>query len=344
MRGLNLTLVLAAACTVLASPAALGQSLDGMWLKLRVKADGISVDNRDDSVRSKGAFRGWCYMLIEYDSRSNAYSGDTACETARGVWSQTSSGPSFTRFSDEGGYAFEENAHYTNRQGQVIEGAGTHLLTPVYNRGGELVRAKLQSYGELSGNSSLEPGVTHLVGGYTVVGSSLPSRRVPSDVIALLEDDVADAPPDPDPDPAPDPGSGVANEMLALVNAERAAGAECGGNKRPAVAPLRLDPSLSHAASRHALDMASNDFFSHTGSDNSSPFQRIAAAGFSGSPQGENIAAGYRTAASAMAGWMSSAGHCNNIMDADFEFLGVDHAFNANSEYGHYWVQSFGGS
>lgn len=336
MRRLNFTLVLAVLCAVLASPAAFGQSLDGMWLKLKVRANGINVDNDDDSVRSKGAFRGSCYMLIAYDARSNAYTGDTACEIARGVWSQTSGGPSFTRFSDDGGYALDENAHYTNRQGQAIEGPGSHLLTPVYNRKGEAVKAKLQSYGELNSNSSLEPGVTHFVGGYTVEGSSLPSKRVPSDVLALLDEDVATAP--------PDPGGGVANEILALVNAERASGGECGGDPRPAVSPLRLDPSLNEAASAHALDMASNDFFSHTGSDNKSPFQRISAAGFSGSPQGENIAAGYRTAALAMAAWMSSPGHCNNIMDADFAFLGADHAFDESSEFGHYWVQTFGGS
>jgi uncharacterized protein YkwD len=308
-----------------------------MWLKLKVRANGINVDNRDDSERSKGVFRGSCYMLIEYDARSNAYTGHTACETAPGVWSQTSDEPSFTRFSDDGGYAFDENAHYTNRKGHAIEGPGTHLLTPVYNGKGEVVKAKLQSYGELNGDSSLEPGVTHLVGGYTVVGSSLPSKRVPSAVVALLDDEVATAPPDPG-------GSGVASQILALVNAERASGADCGGTQRPPVGPLSLHPSLNAAASAHALDMASNDFFSHTGSDNSSPFQRIAAAGFSGNPQGENIAAGYRTAAAAMAAWMGSPGHCNNIMNAGFAFLGADHAFDAASDFGHYWVQTFGGS
>ncbi|MEM7024401.1 MAG: CAP domain-containing protein [Pseudomonadota bacterium] len=160
---------------------------------------------------------------------------------------------------------------------------------------------------------------------------------MPADVVALLDEDVAAAPPGPG-------GGGIAGTILALVNAERASGGQCGGNARSAVAPLALDPALSKAAAVHAHDMASNNFFSHTGSDKSNPFKRIAAAGFSGGPQGENIAAGYPSAASVVAGWMSSPDHCNNIMNAGFDFLGADHAFDASSAYGHYWVQTFGGS
>ena len=90
--------------------------------------------------------------------------------------------------------------------------------------------------------------------------------------------------------------------------------------------------------------MATNDFFSHTGSDGSSPFDRIAAAGFTGSPQGENIAAGYASASATVDAWMTSEGHCRNIMDGAFVFMGGGFRFEAGSTYGNYWVQTFGGN
>ena len=40
---------------------------------------------------------------------------------------------------------------------------------------------------------------------------------------------------------------------------------------------------------------------------------------------------------------MDSTGHCENIMDPNFTFLGVGYAFDEDSTYGHYWVQTFGG-
>ncbi|MCY1014033.1 CAP domain-containing protein [Nannocystis pusilla] len=38
---------------------------------------------------------------------------------------------------------------------------------------------------------------------------------------------------------------------------------------------------------------------------------------------GENIAAGYSTAAQVVNGWMTSTGHCNNIMNGNYKHLGV---------------------
>lgn len=332
MRRSTLTCVLAAVIASLWVSSAFGQDLDGTWLKLTVKARGIRVNDAADSVRRNGVFRARCYVLVEYDSDLDVYTGDTACEIARNVWSETTGGPTFTRFSDEGGYAFNSYAYYTNRNGFAIEGNGTHLLTPKYNRRGVLTRVLISSYGEVHENSSLDPGVSHFIGGYTVVGVSVIERRVPDGAVIALSGG------------APSPGGGVAADIRAAVNAHRAAGATCGGAVRPPVGPLALDASLNDAAGVHALDMATNDFFDHMGSDGSSPFDRIAAAGFSGGAQGENIAAGYPTAAAVVAGWMTSPGHCNNIMSSSYSFMGAAHAFSASSTFGHYWVQTFGGT
>lgn len=56
---------------------------------------------------------------------------------------------------------------------------------------------------------------------------------------------------------------------------------------------LNADSRLQDAASAHSLDMAVNNYFSHTGSDNSTPSERIQAAGYNWNFSGENIAAEY---------------------------------------------------
>lgn len=340
MRQSKLTSIFVALVLGVVASSAMAQDLDGTWMKLTAKGKGVRVDLADDSDRRPGVFKAACYMYVAWDAGANAYTGDTACEIARGVWSETTNGPTFAPFSDEGGYSLNEYTYYTNRLGQTIEGPGTHLLTPTYNRRGVLTKVRLSSYGELNASSTLEPGVSYMLGGYTVVGVSVVERKVPAGAVAAVAPETAQSPPP----PPPPGGGGVAADILALVNARRAAGATCGSTNRPAVGPLGLDSSLNDAAAVHALDMAANDFFDHTGSDTSSPFQRIAAAGFNGSPQGENIAAGYTTAASVVAGWMNSPGHCNNIMGAGYVYMGAAYAFGNTSTYGHYWVQTFGGS
>jgi uncharacterized protein YkwD len=128
--------------------------------------------------------------------------------------------------------------------------------------------------------------------------------------------------------------------VLEEVNRVRAAGAVCGGEPMPPVPPLERDVLLEHAARLHSLDMAEQGYFSHESLDGRRPADRIAAAGFMGTVVGENIAMGYRTVSEVMAGWLSSPGHCRNIMDPDFQFLGVGYAEGAD---GTRWTQNFGG-
>jgi uncharacterized protein YkwD len=132
------------------------------------------------------------------------------------------------------------------------------------------------------------------------------------------------------------------SSVLTLVNDKRAAGATCGTTAYPAVAALALNADLQEAARCHSLDMATNNFMSHTGSNGSSPGQRIQAAGYTATTWGENVAAGYTTAANVVNGWMGSTGHCQNIMNGSFKKLGVGYAYNQAAQYDHYWTQDFG--
>ncbi|MFV0318211.1 MAG: CAP domain-containing protein [Microthrixaceae bacterium] len=120
--------------------------------------------------------------------------------------------------------------------------------------------------------------------------------------------------------------------MLAAVNAERAAAG---------VAPLSRCGTLDVAAEGHSADQAAHNNLSHTGSNGSTPPQRMTAAGYTGfNGWAENAAAGFRTVASVMNGWMGSQGHRNNILRSNMEHLGMGLAYSANGTP--YWTQVFG--
>jgi uncharacterized protein YkwD len=131
--------------------------------------------------------------------------------------------------------------------------------------------------------------------------------------------------------------------MLTLVNEQRAQGATCGGERRAPTHALTLNAQLSEAALLHALDMGEGAYFDHSSRDGRTPWDRIEATGYAGYAYGENIAAGAEGADETYAQWLSSPGHCANMLSADFTELGVGYAAVAGSPYTHYWVQTFGG-
>jgi len=114
-------------------------------------------------------------------------------------------------------------------------------------------------------------------------------------------------------------------EVLALVNEHRAAGAVCGGTAYEATHALTMYADLRCAARRHSRDMALRDFFDHTNPDGDGPGERIAETGYSPSTWGENIAWGQPTPEAVVAAWMNSPGHCTNIMRPAFTEIGIGH-------------------
>jgi uncharacterized protein YkwD len=119
-------------------------------------------------------------------------------------------------------------------------------------------------------------------------------------------------------------------KVAELVNQRRAA-AGC--------AALRSDSRLAAASLRHSSDMAAQNYFSHTGRNGSTPWDRAKAAGYQ-QPTGENLAAGQRTAEEVVKAWMDSAGHRANIVNCDSKAMGVGMA--RGGSYGIYWTQMFG--
>ncbi len=132
------------------------------------------------------------------------------------------------------------------------------------------------------------------------------------------------------------------SRMLELFNLARAAGANCGANgDYGPTGPLTMEPALRCASRVHSMDMHNRDFFDHTNPDGEGPSDRFTLAGWSGGAWGENIIAGYGSADSAFDGWMSSDGHCANIMNPGFNRVGIGY-FLGSGGYLDYGTAGFG--
>lgn len=129
--------------------------------------------------------------------------------------------------------------------------------------------------------------------------------------------------------------------MLELVNNARRNGLTCPSGVLDPVAELSMDMRLRAAARLHALDMGEHNFFSHDSRDGREPWDRMEETGYEGTAFGENIAAGSDLASITFDQWKSSDGHCRNMMDPQFNEIGIGFAVVDGSEYTNYWVQKF---
>lgn len=130
-------------------------------------------------------------------------------------------------------------------------------------------------------------------------------------------------------------------EFLSYINQKRQSGCTCGIYYMPPAPPLKWNYQLEAIATGHAVDMARNNYFSHTSLDGRTMQNRIAAGGYTINGYrsieiGENIAFGQESILEVMQGWFKSAGHCRNLMNPRFKEVGI-------AEDNKYWVQDFGG-
>lgn len=135
-----------------------------------------------------------------------------------------------------------------------------------------------------------------------------------------------------------------------------------------ALAPLHYEPRASDAARFHARHMHDGPCFQHAScctlgrnqdgsvscqtaqcsncqgrSDcpGTDPHERYVLLGYP-SQQGENIAAGYPHPLDVVCGWMNSPGHRANILNGDYDDLGVGLWAAPSSCVSPYWTQTFG--
>ena len=85
---------------------------------------------------------------------------------------------------------------------------------------------------------------------------------------------------------------------------------------------LCLNQQLMNAAEQHCQDMATHNFFDHTGSDGSDIGARILRAGYYPLSGAENIAWGQLNVAEVVADWKGSTGHYNNMVSGAFQEVG----------------------
>ena len=127
--------------------------------------------------------------------------------------------------------------------------------------------------------------------------------------------------------------SQIAISLFDLTNGERA---------KASTPALLASSALMRAAQLQADQMATAREMAHTLP--SAPYptmeDRLNAVGYRWQSAGENIAAGYATAAQAISGWMDSPGHRENILNTSFTELGTGYAVDTSGRT--YYVQVFG--
>lgn len=126
------------------------------------------------------------------------------------------------------------------------------------------------------------------------------------------------------------------NKIIQLINKERFA------KKLPL---LTIDPDLVRAARYHAADMANENYFDHQSHNKVNgrltttldAFERIRLF-YSSFANTENIAAGNASAEATYQQWFTSPGHYANMFNEAATKVGIAVIYNAESEYGYYWV------
>jgi uncharacterized protein YkwD len=102
---------------------------------------------------------------------------------------------------------------------------------------------------------------------------------------------------------------------------------------------VSLNAALTAAAQRHSQDMAKTGTISHTGSDGSTPEQRMRAAGYGGSTGEEAIYGGSATIDDAWYFWVNDKVHTNMMLKPEYTVVGIAMA-NAADRY--YYTMDFG--
>lgn len=114
------------------------------------------------------------------------------------------------------------------------------------------------------------------------------------------------------------------------------------------LSPLTLNVLLDQAANNHSQNMAEQDFYDHTDLGGNGVGNRVSQIGYQFSWVGENIAAGYLTPEDVVQGWIDSPGHRANLLNPNFEEIGVGYYYlendPGNETWRHYWTQVFGAS
>ncbi len=130
------------------------------------------------------------------------------------------------------------------------------------------------------------------------------------------------------------PSTGFENLFLSKVNVVRSKARKCGDEYFPAAPALILNHTLNKAAHKHSQDMSKHQFLEHTSSNGDTLVERMQDVNYLWSAVGENIAHNQNSIGQVIEDWLSSPGHCSNMMSADYTQTGFA---NVNK----YWTQVY---
>lgn len=136
--------------------------------------------------------------------------------------------------------------------------------------------------------------------------------------------------------------SDLDTELMEALNQARAQARNCGDTFYEAVGSVTWNCQLEEAALYHSKDMGDNNFFSHTGSNGLRIGSRVTATEYSWSMVGENIAAGFYTVDTVMAGWLASPSHCATIMNPSYQESATVAYIANDADYEVYWTMVLG--
>ncbi|MCV2370545.1 CAP domain-containing protein [Roseateles oligotrophus] len=132
-------------------------------------------------------------------------------------------------------------------------------------------------------------------------------------------------------------------QVLNYLNAFRAQPQTCGQQSFVAAGPLRWEARLEQAAQGHAAELAQGDQLNHLALNGRTLRERLRGNGYLAFRVGENLAAGQESLVEVLQTWSSSAKHCDNIMQAEFQDVALACA-SGPGKYGRYWVMNLGRS
>lgn len=121
-------------------------------------------------------------------------------------------------------------------------------------------------------------------------------------------------------------------EIVRLTNIERA---------NEGLAPLEIFEPAMDLARAKSQEMADENYFSHYDENGVYMYKELQQ--YSGT-LAENISAGRMNAQAIVDGWMNSAGHKANILNANYKYIGVGYGQNSSSKYKYYATQMFLGT
>ncbi|MFN0119513.1 MAG: CAP domain-containing protein [Blastocatellia bacterium] len=109
---------------------------------------------------------------------------------------------------------------------------------------------------------------------------------------------------------------------------------------------LRVSVALTQSSKWMSADMIARNYFpfNHVDSLGRDPFQRMTQFNYGYNTwRGENIAAGYGEATYTFQQWKNSASHNANMLNPNYNVIGVGRGYGATATYRWYWTTDFGG-